>query len=119
MERGTTAWTTTLATLSEKGGSLERLFSRKDKNALVVVGAAAISASSAMMLCYFAYKKSSSNSSGKNLKKKDFVKAMDDSTRKVATSEKPTGLGRRRWQVEENRFDWRFGENVGGMRGTR
>ena len=74
MERGTTSGLTqTLATLmSEKG--VERLFSRKDKNALVVVGAA-ISASSAMMLCYFAYKKSSASSG--NLKKKDFVKALD------------------------------------------
>lgn len=79
MEGGTPAGLTqTLATLmSEKGGS-ERLISRsKDKNAnaLVVVGAA-ISASSAMMLWYFAYKKSSSHASG-NLKKKDFVKALD------------------------------------------
>ena len=81
MEGGTPAGLTqTLATLmSEKGGS-ERLISRSEKdknaNALVVVGAA-ISASSAMMLWYFAYKKSSSHHASGNLKKKDFVKALD------------------------------------------
>ncbi|CAL6371969.1 unnamed protein product [Bathycoccus prasinos] len=76
MERGTTALTATLATLMSEKAGFERLFSRKNKDGLLVVFGAAISASSAMMLCYFAYKKSS-NSSGKSLKKKDFVKALD------------------------------------------
>ena len=80
MEGGTPAGVTqTLATLMrEKGGSERRISRSEDKNAnaLVVVGAA-ISASSAMMLWYFAYKKSSSHHASGNLKKKDFVKALD------------------------------------------
>lgn len=67
--------TTTLATLMSEKGGLERLFSRKNKDGLLVVVGAAISASSAMMLCYFAYKKSSKSSG--NLKQKDVVNALD------------------------------------------